>query len=169
MKKLWTSAAVRYSEVRVRDRGCLLARGERARGHDGNSLREAEMPTEVICGCRKNHKFKGKLRNAIIAELRGSLGSCAGGKPFRIVMHHYYPNSRRSDDLDVVKVVKIADPDSDRYEPYLLVLRRRSDGTTELWPIYWVRVRRQWKYGQYSPLVTPVGLKRALKEASRHN
>src|SRR5688572_18420275 len=125
------------------------------------------MPAKVVCGCARLHRFKGTLRQAIIAMADSSLGTCVKGSKFRIA-HHRYPNSKTSDDLDVLKVVRIPDSDHARYEPYLLLLKRRRNRSAELWPLYWVRVEGRWKCGQFAPLVRPAGLKKALSKIWRH-
>ncbi len=123
------------------------------------------MPTQVVCDCRSKrlHHYPGNLHDAVRRVSAGkTLGVCKSGRPFRVVAHQLYPNSGKSDDLELVKAVAIDDPDVRRYEPYLLLLRRKRDGSAELWPIYWTKVGGRWKYGQYAPLIQPKGLEKAF-------
>jgi len=126
------------------------------------------MGSEVKCD--GGHAYPRPRRKAAreICE-RGALMPCSRcGKDMRYLVSHTYPYHRVTVKYEVLRVLALFPADraeSEGYDPMMFIMKNPSSGKKTVWPYYWTKNRRgKWANGQFPPLLSVEGFKRAIEE-----
>jgi len=139
--------------------------------YPGNSCCASKgwMPSRVVCD--SGHATRLKREAAIEIAKSGKLsrcGICGKARHFFVRQTYAGEGTGKSNDYEVIRVARLLsdrEADAQSYDPMILIMRH-DEGYELMWPVFWGRdSKRNWRWGQFGPLLNAKGLRRLSEMA----